>query len=362
LRTTIKDVAKRAGVSTATVSLALNDPKFSISKQTRDLVIRVAEELNYRPNQVAVSLVKKRTNIIGLIFPDNVNTFYTSFSHQFEEAALKYGYSIIVGTANDNVERVIHYLHNFVDHGVDGIILTQSIFRDEKDTQRCLEAIAGIAVPIILTNRVPKTSPEDMVLINNSLGGYIAMKHLIDLGHRRIGIISGSMFFNNSMDRLAGCKKALEEAGIPFDDTLVYKGDNKVEDGMNALPYMLDRNVTAIFAFNDMMAYGIYKESQKYHYHLTIPRDLSVVGFDGVFFSDIVSPPLTTIEYPIKSIATAAIDRLVQRINGMERDSAQVTLFDPMLKINSSTRRIQTQENTAIDARNESRAPSPLRN
>lgn len=338
LRATIKDVAKRAGVSASTVSLVLNNPQCAISEKTKELVLEAVEELHYRPNQLAVSLVTKKTNIIGLIIPDNSNLFHAAYSNQIEMTASNHGYTIILGIANNSVKKTINYLRNFSDRGVDGIILAQSAFRDPEDTAACLRAIGDLRVPIVLTDRVPKTLWAEAVRVNDFQGGYVAFRHLLDLGHRRIGVVTGPMYFNNCVERLEGCKHALEEAGVPFDSTLLYEGDFLITGGIGTLSYLLGKNVTAIFAFNDMIAYGIYKESR--NYNLKIPDDLSVIGFDDILLSDVIYPPLTTIEYPLKDMALAVVKRLTALMQNQQLDGSQPLVFDPVLKVRGSTKRL----------------------
>ena len=338
MRPTIKDVAKRVGVSVTTVSMVLNDPNCSISEPTRVSVIRAVQELGYRPNRLAVSLVTKKTNTIGLIFSTDINSFQTAFLNHIGAAASEHGYSIIFGAANDNAERTVHYLNDFSDRGVDGIILTQSSFRDKKDTAVCLKAIADLRVPIVLTDRVPDDCSEDMIKINDFLGGFIAVKHLLDLGHRKIGLVTGPMHITNCVKRLEGCVEAFKNAGVRHYRSRVYEGKFHIDCGINALPYLLNKGVTAIFAFNDLIAYGIYKASRAND--INIPDDLSVVGFDDLMFSDVIYPPLTTMEFPLKEMAAATISRLIQRIGGAESDPPCIMIFDPKLKIKSSTRSI----------------------
>jgi LacI family transcriptional regulator len=341
LRSTIKDVAKLAGVSASTVSLALNYPDSSISGPTRDIVKRAADELNYRPNRLAVSLVTKKTNTIGLIIPDNRNNLQAAFSGQIETAAAGRGYSITFGITHNGVTRTIHHLHDFSDRGVDGIIMTQSIFSEPDETAMCLNAIEELRAPIVLTDRIPESFGKDMVKINDFKGGYEAVKYLLDIGHRRIGLITGPMKLYNCVKRMEGCKKAFEDMGMPFDVAPVYEGDFQLSTGMDALPYLLGKNVTAVFAFNDMIAYGVYKGARGYG--VDIPGDLSVVGFDDIFFSDIIYPPLTTMEYPIKDMAAAVIRLLSEQIDCFEHGPArapQTVTYDPVLKVRGSAKRM----------------------
>ena len=339
MRVTIKDVAKRAGVSVATVSLVLNSPDSAISKETRERVMDVIRELRYRPNRLAVSLATKRTNTIGLIIPDNSNFFLVSYSNFIEKAMSEYGYTMILGNASNSLEKTLHYLYDFSDRGVDAIVLLQSVFENDEDTRKCIEAVNDLHIPIALIDRFPKDHVSDPIHVNDFHGGYLAFKHLLDRGHRHIGIITGSLHLHNCIDRLDGCKQALSETGIEFDPSLVYEGDFQISSGIEALPYLLGQNVTAIFAFNDMIAYGVYKELRSYN--LKVPDDISIVGFDNLLFSEVINPPLTTVEYPIKEIAAEVIRRLDGLIQaGNTRTVDDPIIFPPILKVRGSTRKL----------------------
>ena len=336
MRTTIRDVAARANVSPSTVSLVLNNRPVPISAGTREKVLRAAEEMRYRPNQLAVALATHKTNTIGLIVPDISNIFHTVYCEQIELFAEKRAYSTIIRIAQNDIEDTIRFLYDFEDRAVDGIILTKSVFKDPGDTSKCMQAVRELRIPVMLTDRVPREFIAGAVLPNDYLGGYLAVHHLIDMGHRQIGYITGPLHYGNCRERLRGCREALEKEGIPWDPALVYEGEFDIASGEQALAYLLGKKVTAIFAFNDMIAYGVYKQARSYN--LSIPADLSVVGFDDLAFSDLIDPPLTTLEYPVKKMAEAVVDRILAKIN-REPVSEEPIVFDPVLKVKGSTSR-----------------------
>ncbi len=339
MRATIKDVAKAANVSPATVSLVLNNRPVSISAATRERVLRTSRELNYRPSQVAVALATRKTNTIGVIVPDLSNFFHTAYCEQIERFSEKHGYSTILRIARNELKDTIHFLYDFEDRAADGVVLTKSVFEDPKDTAACMQAVQELRIPVMLTDRVPKEFAAGAVLPNDYLGGYLAVRHLLDLGHKQIGCITGPRHYQNCQDRIRGYQDALRESGISFDPALVFEGNFQLESGMQGLPYLLGKNVTAIFSFNDMMAYGVYKQALSYS--LRIPEDLSLVGFDDLVFSDLTNPPLTTLEYPVANMAEAVIDRLLAKIEGAT-PSAETVVFDPVLKVRGSTSRLRT--------------------
>ena len=338
MRATIKDVAKRAGVSPSTVSLVLNHHDAAISSRTRAIVKKAAQELNYRPNQLAVGLITKKTNVLGLIIPDNTNYFQAAYASQIERVARSHGYALIIGIANEAASRVIQYLYDFSDRGVDGIILIQSAFENAEDNENCRRAIQDMPIPIILTDRIYEKGNCDSVSIDDFWGGYLAVKHLLDLGHTRIGLITGPLYYSNTAFRLDGARKAYKEAGLTLDESMIFEGEYQISGGTKSLPYLLGKGITAIFAFNDMIAFGIYKELHAYN--LKIPEDISIVGFDDIVFADIMQPPLTTVEYPIVSMAETLVPRLIARIRSTAPAACESIVFAPLLKARGSTRKL----------------------
>lgn len=339
-RTTIKDVAKLAGVSTATVSLVLNEKPVPISAATRSAVLEAAKTLHYRPNQLAVGLVTNKSNSIGLIIPDNANPFFASLSNYIEKEANQNGFSVILGNTNNDPKITRDYLRIFADHQVDGIILAQADFATAEESEKCMNLIHELRTPVVLVDRVYKDSNIDCVLVDQIMAGYLATHHLLELGHRRIGCASGPLGLGNCANRLIGYKKALEEFNVPFDSTLIFEDNLNIECGIRALPSLLGRNVTAIFAFNDLIAYGIYKESR--NYNLNIPADLSVVGLDDIFLSDIIQPPLTTVAQPIAETADIVVQKLLDLMLPSSSNTHNPKILQPTLKVRGSTRRIQS--------------------
>ena len=335
MRATIKDVAKAAGVSRTTVSFIINNKPVSISQSTREKVLRVIKELDYRPNQLAVSLATNTTNTIGLILPDSTNPFFAILSHHIEEQIRKYNISVIIGNTDGDPNTTREYLQLLADKHVDGIILAQLDFEDETETTACQAFMSNMEVPIVYIDRVANdfgyhsTIEVDQVQI-----GYLATKHLLNLGHRKIGCASGAINLTVNRQRFEGYKKAIAEYGLTPNPNFLYCDSLSIECGRKALPCLLGQNVSAIFAFNDMIAYGIYREC--HNYNLSIPNDLSIVGVDDIEFSEILKPPLTTIAQPIKEIAVHAVDALLKLINKSNEGSNHI-LLQPMLKVRGST-------------------------
>lgn len=338
MRATIKDVARRANVSTSTVSLVLNNKSVPISQQTRDAVLQAAKELHYRPNQLAVGLVTNKTNTIGLIIPDNSNPFFAALSNQIEKAASRNGYSIILGNTNNSAKSTRNYLRIFTDHAVDGIILAQADFSLPEEGEKCMQLIKDLHIPVVSVDRIYKESNLNSVVVDQKLAGYLATRHLLNLGHRRIGCASGPLGLSNCHNRLLGYQKALSEFDVPFDPNLIYEENLNIECGIHALSTLLGQNVTAIFAFNDLIAYGVYKELR--NYNLSVPDDLSLVGLDDIFLSEILQPPLTTVAQPVTEIAENVVDRIIGQIVSAGGTGQEPLVLEPILKVRGSTKRI----------------------
>lgn len=338
MRTTIKDVARAAGVSPSTVSLILNEKPVSISHDTREKVLRAVKELHYRPNQLAVGLVTKTTNTIGLILPDSNNPFFAALSNQIEMRLRHENLNVIIGNTGGDPKITREYLRIFSDRRVDGIVLAQLDFEDAEETVKCQELLKYIDIPVVYVDRVTDDGNHVTVAVDQTQIGYLATKHLLELGHRRIGCASGPITLNVNVQRYAGYRKAFAEYGIPVDTELLFCDTLSIECGSRALPCLLGQNVTAIFAFNDMIAYGVYKECRSYN--LSIPRDLSVVGVDDIAFSDIIDPPLTTVAQPICEIAEHAVDGMLQLLQN-PKGKKPISQLAPILKVRGSTARIR---------------------
>jgi len=336
LRATIKDVAAAAGVSTTAVSLVLNGKSGKISEKTRKQILDAVEKLNYRPNHIATSMVTKTTQTIGLVLPDISNIYFAELSKLIEQACYSYGYNVLYGSTHDMARRDIDYINIFLDRNVDAIIviLSNSIDDHVNDIQKI---ISTTDTPFIVVDRMLDINVGTTIVVDHKLGGYLATKHLINLGHRSIGCITGPKNVYSSIERLNGYMEALTEANIPIQENLIYEGNFHRESGMEALPYLLGRGVTAIFAFNDMMALGVYKQAS--YYNLSIPDNLSLVGYDDIFVSDFITPPLTSVEQPVKKLADEAVKQVMKAIkNKPKKQNKELLVFDPVLKVRGSTK------------------------
>ncbi|MFA9381811.1 MAG: LacI family DNA-binding transcriptional regulator, partial [Acetanaerobacterium sp.] len=274
MRTTIKDIANKTNLSTTTVSLVLNGKGDKISGATRELVINTARELHYRPNQLAIGLVKRHTCTLGLVLPNITSWFFSHLVRAIEDEAAKQDYQIILCHSADRCERDISSVNMLMDKGVDGIIFLAAIESTAQHIKGVCQIAEQAGVPIVLIDRTTDVSGVSTVTLDNHLGGYMAVRHLLDEGHRRIGVITGPVNAILTQARMGGVKKALREEGILPESSRCFEGNYQSDSGVLAADYFAGTDVTAVFSFNDMMALSFIRRATDLGFQ--IPRDLSV--------------------------------------------------------------------------------------
>ena len=322
---TIKDIARKANVSHTTVSRALNN-KSRIRNETKEKILTIARELNYRPDFIARSLVMKRTKTLGLVITTIANPFYTELSQGIETTARSLGYNIILCSTNYDLSNEKQYVDMLRSEGVDGIIFSSAHMDDPN-----IFELAEEAFPIVLVNRRayhPVVREKvDYVGIDNILGGFLAVEHLIRLGHQRIGVIGGSSESSVGFERLEGGKKALVTYGLEVADNYFLEGDFLKGSGYRGGKEFLKMTEppTAIFATNDYMALGTYQaiieEGQR------IPEDIALIGFNDIEFTAIKGVELTTIGQKKYEMGALATTILVEKIEGGESKPSTKEIF-----------------------------------
>ncbi len=306
--TTIGDVARRAGVSTATVSRVLTG-QGRARPETRDRVIAAARDLGYRPSGVARSLRQRATRTIGLIVTDIENPFFPQLVRAVEDAARELGYAILLCNADDDPERESGYLELLVDRWVDGVVIAASSLGG-----RHREWLADAPLPIVLVNSAERGLGLSTVASDNRAGGALAASHLLELGHRRFAILAAPPRNIDGPDRLAGARTAIAAAGVADDAVRVAVGDAGVAGGERAAAEALaaDPQLSAIVAYNDLMAIGAMRAVRAAGRR--VPADVSVVGFDDVDLAGYVDPPLTTIAQATSEMGRWAVTRLADEL------------------------------------------------
>ncbi|MEC9480847.1 MAG: LacI family DNA-binding transcriptional regulator, partial [Pseudomonadota bacterium] len=294
---TIYQVAERAGVSLSTVSRVLNG-KASVNKVLKERVEKAVKELNYRPNSVARSLANNRTDSVGVLVPELHAPFFGDLMQAVESTLRAADKHVIISVGRNCLETEKDAVEFLISRNCDALIMHAEALSDEY-----LLELNQSKLPVALVNRQVEGLPEACTSLDNEKGGYLATRHLLELGHKDIAYISGPTDKCDASLRLEGHKRALSEAGLPTNPQLIFNGDYSEEDGKIGLLELMARDVpfTALVCANDWMASGAISCARDLG--MSLPHDLSVVGFDDVVFAHHVFPRLTTVSNPIAEMA-----------------------------------------------------------
>jgi len=330
----LKDIARLADVSIATVSMILNNKDQNIGALTRENVLRIAKESNYIPNAMARSLIIGQTKIIGLIIPDISNPFFPELARGVEDKANLSGYNVIFCNTDDDLEKEEKCLEMLAEKMVDGIIFAHSAKRTGG-----LENYIRKNIPIILIDRdMDIDNVKGKVLVNNFDGAYHGVKHLLEKGYQRIAFIMGALTSNTATERLHGYKKALIEYAIQIDERYIKTGQYKSEWGVEATEQLLSEgiNFDAIFCGNDLIALGVMKTLMGHG--LKIPDDVAIVGFDDIWMANMVFPELTSIRQPNYEMGFKAAEMLIEVISnpGIRAEKREIVLETELIVRKSS--------------------------
>ena len=321
---TIADVARRSGVSTATVSRILSGSA-PARPETRARVLAAARELGYRPSGVARALKRRETRTLGLVVTDITNPFYPQIVRAAEIAAHERGYGLVLANGEDDPVRELQHLELLVERRVDGIVIASSHL-----TRHHAERLDEITVPIVLVNDPIAHASRPAITADHRLGTRLATEHLLELGHRRIGHISAPPEHVAAGLRQRGVIDAMRGIGTP----LVLEGDGGVAGGAAAVPALLEAGITAIVAYNDLTAIGALGALREQG--ARVPHDVSLVGFDDIPMAAWTEPPLTTVRQDTEALGRWAVERIIRALTG-EPAAAERVLLEPTLVIRYST-------------------------
>lgn len=331
---TIRDVAQKANVSISTVSHVLNGTRF-VSEETKKAVLTAIKELGYRPNPIARGLKTDVMKTIGVIVSDVINPFFTSVVRGIEDGASEAGYSVIVCNSDEIPKKQDNYLHVLEENRVAGIIITPVAKR-----QGYLRTLINERrFPIVIVNREIPQLKVDSVIVDNRGGAYEAIKHLLDHGHRRIGVVAGLANSPTTIRRLEGYKVAIAEKGISFDEALVIDGHATFEGGRLAAHALMELKPrpTAIFSMNALMTAGVMLALQEKG--AECPRDVSVISFSDSFWAAGYNPPITAMAQPTYEMGREAVRLLLERINEINSEEPRRVIFPATLVVRKSVRR-----------------------
>jgi LacI family transcriptional regulator len=333
IKRTMRDVARLAGVSVATVSAVINSSA-TVSEVRTKRVREAMEALDYYPDQVARSLKVGRTNVIGMVVPDITNIFFPQLIRGVEDAARQNGYSVILCDSNEDPEEERRHLDTLFSRRVDGVLIACS------DPTAGYEHLMRRRFPIVFVDRIPRGIIRAGVSTDNVEAGFRATNHLIELGHERIAFITGQLGLSPHYGRLEGFRKAMQAKGLPILDEFLREGDLEVETGRRLGIELLSLNPrpTAIITSNNRMLLGLtgaYTELG-----IPCPAEVSVVGFDDSAWTEHFTPGLTVMAQPAFDIGQAALAMLLSRMQpaeGEESDDPGLRLFPAELRLRAST-------------------------
>ncbi len=329
---TIRDVAKAAGVSITTVSRALNGYA-DVRPQTRKRILEIARRMNYRPSQVARSLVMNRTRTVGLLVSDfNKNRagqhFLMDVLTGVHDALAERGYDIHLVSTTTAQQRLVSYLDFCTERRFEGVIV-MGIRLDDPYMHEVVES----TLPSVTVD-VPLISKHcGYVMTDNVNGARFAVRHLVARGHRKIGFVNGHRQAAVSVDRQRGYEEGLRMAGLPVDPELIYEADFSIEGGARGLQYLIGKGVTAVFFASDMMAIGGLRAAQSMD--LKVPRDVAIVGFDNIDLAEFVAPALTTVAQPRYEMGWSAAAMLLDMLEG--KGAPEGRMLSPELIVRQST-------------------------
>jgi DNA-binding LacI/PurR family transcriptional regulator len=327
----IKDIARLAGVSHSTVSRALRNSPL-IPEPTASRIKQIAADLSYSASAVGRSLVTRKTETIGVVVTSIDDPFNGEVVAGIEEVANGYGYSVILATSQADPEREIRVVRSFGERRVDGILVASS-----RLGANYLTLLSELHVPVVLLNNQHPSDFVYSVSIDNVDGGYQAAQHLIELGHSKIAYIGDQSGLQSDAERRSGFKKALRKAGLAVPAEYLTRGDGRTGGGRSCAQQLLtlpDRP-TAIFCYNDMTALGAMEAAAEQN--LVVGGDLSIVGFDDLFFASFLQPPLTTIRQPKKELGRRATELLMKLLKGGQAERTVVMKGELIARGSSTT-------------------------
>jgi len=307
---TLRDVADAAGVSISTVSRVLDERIPSSSSATAQKVRDTADRLGYRRNMYASSLRRGATATIGVLVPRLTDAVMALMFEAIERTARRQGYFAVVATCGDDPAEERRATETLLDRGLDGLILATARLDDDLPA-----SLRSRGIPHVLALRTDRVSPSS--LGDDEAGGYLAVRHLIDLGHREIALVNGPLFTSTGVDRHAGALRALEEAGLAVPDERIVWAGYGVDHGVEAGRQLLtdpQRRPTALFAANDNLAIGVV--SAALSLGIRVARDLSVVGYNDIPLASRLPTPMTSVHTPFDQIAASAIELLLDSTMG----------------------------------------------
>ncbi|WP_065187518.1 LacI family DNA-binding transcriptional regulator [Shewanella woodyi] len=331
---TIYDVSVLAGVSLATVSRVMNK-NTNVSEKTKKKVQDAMDQLGYRPSSIAQSLASNRSNSIGVLVSQLDGPFYGPMMTEIETALRDANKHVIIAAGHSNETQEKEAVEFLLDRGCDALILDVEALSDEYIINLCQQS-----TPIVLINRFISEIEERCIYLNNALGGYLATKHVLSQGHTQLAYIAGPQFKSDARERLEGHKQALAEFEVTFDETLFFEGNFREPSGVSAMEFLLkqDKQFTCVISANDQMASGAIAVSLERD--ISVPKQLSFIGYDNSPFPKYISPKLSTVSNPIQEMGKMAALWVLKNVYN-KPDLSIVNTFTPQLILRDSVKSLK---------------------
>lgn len=327
--TTIYEVSELAGVSLATVSRVMNRSG-KVADKTREKVERAMKELGYRPNSIAQSLASNRSNSVGVVLPIFYGPFYGDLLAGIEEELRESDKQMVITAGYASKEQEESAIEFLLSRNCDALILRVDSVSDDY-----LVELSRGAVPVVVQDRHIPEIAESCIYIDNELGGYMATRSVLELGHRDIAYISGPMWKQDAQGRLAGHRRALQEFNVEYQAMLTVEGNFQDTGGRQGMEQLLSSGYpfTVVVCANDEMAAGAFGVARERN--MRIPEEISFMGFDNVFFTEYFRPKLSTVNFPVKEMGRMAARLILKQVYGQDDQSIQ-NRFEPELVMRNS--------------------------
>lgn len=330
---TIFDIAEKSGYSISTVSRVLNNSG-PVKEKTRERIMEIIEELNYVPNDIAQSLVRKSTKMLGIVVADINNPFYSQIVRGIEDETDKFGYNIILCNSDEKMVKEKKIIEILLKKQVDGIIFAGGRGKGKKYNNHIIKLSEKI--PVVLANEYLRGDNIYCVTCDKKKGAYLIVKHLIELGHKNIGFINGMNDYKPSIEKYEGYKKALKEAGIELQEDKIINSDYHMNGGYESAKLLmrLPERPTAIFAANDLMAIGAIKALKSMNFK--VPEDVAVAGFDDIALNEYFDPTLSSVDQNLYKLGSQAV-LLMDKIFKQSSDIKKKNILETVVKLREST-------------------------
>lgn len=330
IRYSIADIAEKLGVSTSTISRAINGKK-GVGEKKKQEILDYIERIGYQPNRLAQGLSKGYIKIVALLLGDIRNPFYTDLVFNIQKTLTENGYMVMVFNSEYDVEREIELLDMIKQFNFAGLILITA------QDDRIAKTINKLNMPMVLVNRIINAYTGDSVLIDNFQAGYMAVIHLLDLGHKRIGFVKGPGVSSASSQRFEGFKKAMDNYNVAVDEQFIFQSDLTVQSGKEIARQFFsikENRSSAMVIVNDLTSIGFMDICQKQG--LRIPEQLSIVSFDDIWCASVEGINLTTVTQHVEKMSGEAARLILKQLNGSEEHPERV-IIPPTLIVRNST-------------------------